>query len=289
MRARYLIPLIAVIGLSGCGNWNTLYRQPSFSQSPADSVITDINARLLLAIPKTESDQETTSRILRNKPSTIVCAEPSPDALTTYAANATAGKNVAEKLSINGSAAYNSAGLYVGNRTQTIQLIRDQMYRLCEAYANGIIDSGTYEMMMTRSQRYTVALALIDSNTTTSSATEAATSTPEHPNKQAPKPESKKAPPQEREMSTQPNNEYTSIISRLLGEGDEGYLCLNFLRSLDNGTPTKGSGGMEIFYNYCSALFNEKKGSERTIQANTPNAASSAKEIKNQERTQPVF
>lgn len=259
MRARYLLPLIVVIGLSGCGNWNTLYRQPSFSQSPADSVITDINARLLLAIPNTESRKETTSRIFRNKPSTIVCAEPSPDALTTYAANATVGKNVAEKISINGSAAYNSAGLYVGNRTQTIQLIRDQMYRLCEAYANGIIDSGTYEMMIVRSQRYTIALALLDNiqslQTTKETSSESATT----PNQD----QSNKKAGTARKSSTpttpkQHSNFELSAINALLGRGDENYLCFNLFKSLDDKKPSDENSGIGQAYTFCKNLFTSK-------------------------------
>ena len=268
MRASYLLPLIAVIGLSGCANWNTLYRKPDLSHQLSDSLLTDINARLLLVTPNTE--EKTTSRILRNRPKTIVCAEPSPDALTVYAANFNANKSAPESLTLSAGASYNSTGLYVGNRTQTVQLLRDQMYRLCEAYANGIIDSGTYEMMMTRSQRYTVALALIDSATAPASSTEIEASPPENKDKQ-PKPENKKDLSQRQAKPIKTNNEYASAISTLLGAGDEGYLCLNFLKSLDGGSPPKGSG-IEIFYNYCNNFFKERKKTENTAGPNILNS-----------------
>ena len=69
----------------------------------------------------------------------VLCAEPSPDALS-----ATSGA---------GNAGYGGATLgvqvattaaYVGLRTQTIQLLRDAMYRLCEATLNEQISKGQY-------------------------------------------------------------------------------------------------------------------------------------------------
>ncbi len=286
MRARYLLPLIVVIGLSGCANWSTLYRKPDLSHEHSDSLLTDINARLLLVSPNTQKGE--TKRMLRNRPETIVCAEPSPDALTVYAANFNANKSAPESLTISAGASYNSTGLYVGNRTQTVQLLRDQMYRLCEAYANGIIDSGTYEMMMTRSQRYTVALALIDSATVATSSTEIGASLPENKDKQPPKPENKKDSPQKQTTPAKLSNEYASAITTLLGAGDEGYLCLNFLKSLDNGIPAKGSG-IEIFYNFCNTFFKEREETEKTIQSAAQGEAAKAREIKIQQKPKSAF
>lgn len=80
----------------------------------------------------------------------IICAEPSPDAISALASSlatdltgkvpateaGTAGTTEAE-LAVRRSVAEQVA--YVGVRNSTIQLLRDGLYRSCEAYLNGAI------------------------------------------------------------------------------------------------------------------------------------------------------
>lgn len=99
----------------------------------------------------------------------VICAEPSPDAMSAYAGEfagklalspvgEATGKN--ESLAIQG--AMREAASYVGMRTPSVQLLRDAMYRVCEAYSNGAITNAQYELLMRRYQRHIVALAAID-------------------------------------------------------------------------------------------------------------------------------
>lgn len=50
-----------------------------------------------------------------------------------------------------------SAG-FVGLRTQSIQLLRDGFYRLCEGHMSGAIDENQYNILMRRYQKFMVAL-----------------------------------------------------------------------------------------------------------------------------------
>ncbi|WP_330214233.1 hypothetical protein [Pseudomonas sp. AM8] len=88
----------------------------------------------------------------------IVCSEPSPDALKVLAASMSVEKQEVAKI----AAAYSEAGANIGLRTHSIQLLRDQLFAICQAYANGGITGPTYQMMLTRNQRNTVALMAIE-------------------------------------------------------------------------------------------------------------------------------
>lgn len=88
----------------------------------------------------------------------IVCPEPSPDALKAIAASGSLSK--ADVLAISG--AYQESGANIGLRTQSIQLLRDQLYSLCQAYANGVINRDIYMMYLTRNQRNTIAILAIE-------------------------------------------------------------------------------------------------------------------------------
>ncbi|MCP1516339.1 hypothetical protein J2Y74_000649 [Pseudomonas migulae] len=88
----------------------------------------------------------------------IMCPEPSPDALKTLAASASIEKQEVASL----AAAYSEAAANIGLRTHTIQLLRDQLFSICQAYANEGITPTAYQMMLTRNQRNTVALMTIE-------------------------------------------------------------------------------------------------------------------------------
>lgn len=81
-------------------------------------------------------------------PDRIVCAEPSPDVATALANSFGVGVSVLGQGS--GSLAASSAEgvIQLAERTVTVQLLRDQMYRACEAFANGAISGTTYSLVM---------------------------------------------------------------------------------------------------------------------------------------------
>lgn len=79
----------------------------------------------------------------------VVCAEPSPDALVAQAAVLSANGNFTGQKgapSAGGSAVVGiqESAASIGLRTQSIQVLRDGYYRLCETYLNDAIDKGEY-------------------------------------------------------------------------------------------------------------------------------------------------
>lgn len=88
----------------------------------------------------------------------VMCSEPSPDALKTLAGSLSVEKQNVAAL----AAAYSEAGANIGLRTQSIQLLRDQLFAICQGYANEGISGPAYQMMLTRNQRNTVALMAIE-------------------------------------------------------------------------------------------------------------------------------
>lgn len=88
----------------------------------------------------------------------ITCSEPSPDALTALAASLS-GES---KTGVNIAAAYSENVASIGLRTQSIQLLRDQLYSICQAYANQGLSSYTYQTLLAKNQQNTIALMAIE-------------------------------------------------------------------------------------------------------------------------------
>ena len=91
----------------------------------------------------------------------LVCAEPSPDAISAIAAAVGAqGGNAEAQGGIN--AAMSEAAAAIGIRTPTIQLLRDGLYRACEGYLNGVLDRESYQIILRNYDRVMVALLALD-------------------------------------------------------------------------------------------------------------------------------
>lgn len=96
----------------------------------------------------------------------IVCAEPSPDALSALAA-ATAATVSAQEGDAAAAAAFSrsvsESVQQIGERTQVIQLMRDTLYRACEGYANGALDAFSYSLILGQIDIFMVQMLGIDS------------------------------------------------------------------------------------------------------------------------------
>jgi hypothetical protein len=140
---------------SGCasvGNLTSIYRTPNLANGR--SVVLDAEQWAVLNIPYAP---ETGSS---------VCAMPSPDALAAAAAagslNIEASEANTGSASGSGALGIGEAAASIGLRTQSIQLLRDAMYRMCEAYALGAIDRVQYGVMMRRFQANMIAILAIE-------------------------------------------------------------------------------------------------------------------------------
>jgi hypothetical protein len=94
--------------------------------------------------------------------SKAVCAEPSPDALSALAASGKLDVATPQGTSVGAALSLAEAAGSIGLRTQSIQLLRDHMYRVCEAYQGGAISRLTYELLHRRFQTTMVAILAIE-------------------------------------------------------------------------------------------------------------------------------
>lgn len=161
---RWLLTVGLVMGLIGCANVNSVYR-PLYAAEGQGALI-DVKQRAIL-VGKREADS-TGKKQEGNQPRQfVICAEPSPDALSAYAGEfagklAAAGPATSKAENLALQSAMREAASYVGMRTPSVQFLRDAMYRVCEAYSNGAIHSDQYELLMRRYQRQIVAMMAIE-------------------------------------------------------------------------------------------------------------------------------
>jgi len=134
---------------SGC---SSVIHQPfSIDTQPATSLSIDARQRLVLVTDKGGKDGNRR----------VTCAEPSPDVFSAVAASATASAALGQQSGqIAASMMERAAAL--GPRTQTIQLLRDGLYRSCEAYMNGIIDEAEYRRILVSYDEVMITTLAID-------------------------------------------------------------------------------------------------------------------------------
>ena len=162
----FATPLLMV----GCANQNSIYR--TFDISKGESPMVDIRQRAVLVAPNKvvtenmDKDGKSTGKTSVDK-GMFVCAEPSPDAMASLAYELAAKGGVPEKASGEIAFAMHDSAAFTGIRTQSIQLLRDFGYRLCESHLSGAITSTQYDLLMRRFQKNTVALLAIEQLTGT--------------------------------------------------------------------------------------------------------------------------
>src|SRR5688572_7845325 len=92
----------------------------------------------------------------------VVCAEPSPDALSALAASQGLTVATPDGTSVGQSLSIAEAAGAIGLRTQSIQLMRDHMYRVCEGYLSGAVSGITFQLMHRRFQTTVVGILAIE-------------------------------------------------------------------------------------------------------------------------------
>jgi hypothetical protein len=140
--------LATALPLAGCGTWEnafTIYRTTHLDSGV--SPITDAKQRVVVNVPAS-------GHVGQNKPKRIICAEPSPDVaqVLSTAIDAAIRADVQGRGSGSGRLSASAAAsiAQLGERFASIQLLRDGLYRACEAYANGAIRDTTYALLLSR-------------------------------------------------------------------------------------------------------------------------------------------
>jgi hypothetical protein len=166
-RLTKIMMLSSVVALSGCADlthFNTSKNIPADNKNARLTYI-DAKQRVVISAPvtrtvSTRSADGNVTTITQN--SLTFCAEPSPDALSALAASGGGNLSAGDKLALGGQFTISEGASSIGLRTQTIQMMRDAMYRLCEATASGVMTPLQFEMMHRRFQNSMVAILAIE-------------------------------------------------------------------------------------------------------------------------------
>lgn len=138
------LTLLATLGLAACANApNAVLKQTDFAEGQI--VATDSRLRIV-----NKSGIGASSIPGEVDPLQIYCVEPSPDVATAIASSFGGGLNVLGYGNTAMTASHVEGLVQLGERTATIQLLRDKMYQTCLAYANGAISGTTYSFIMSR-------------------------------------------------------------------------------------------------------------------------------------------
>jgi hypothetical protein len=141
---------VLCISSSGCAYFTHYKDRAALDES---SYSLDAKQRVVLSLASEEG---------RSRTGRYVCAEPSPDALSAIAAPGALEAQVAGQGGGAASVSLNEAVASMGLRTQTIQLLRDGLYRACEAYLNGAIDEFGYALLLNKYDDSMISLVAID-------------------------------------------------------------------------------------------------------------------------------
>lgn len=140
---------LTIVLVNGCANWSSIHHEFNLSdEAKSTKAITiDVKQRAIL------------SGVVGGQ--SVICAEPSPDALSVLAAGVSGSLDLGGKaLDLAGSTS--ETGSFIGNRTVTIQLLRDNLYRACEAYMSGALTKGDFYELQRRYQIMTMGLLAIE-------------------------------------------------------------------------------------------------------------------------------
>ena len=141
--------LVLCVALGACANLQTVSRRTDLphpdTKGPGVAIHLDAHQRLVLYGPKGK-----------------YCAEPSPDAMAAYAASLGLGASAPGTGAASVAQALQSSAASIGLRTQSITLMRDALYRLCEAYANEVLSDVSATMLLARSQDLTAVVVAVE-------------------------------------------------------------------------------------------------------------------------------
>lgn len=160
MFMRFLIVMTIAV-LSGCANFNSVGRSSSLGGgSYSENVAIHLDAQQRVVLSKGNMEK--------------ICSEPSPDAMAAYAAALGLGVQIPRigggSLAQGGSSSIADIGL----RTQTITVMRDALYRICEASMNGTINEYHMPPLLVRGMDLTAVVLATEQLTGAVAASQAA-------------------------------------------------------------------------------------------------------------------
>ena len=156
-RIAYVLIVVSSLFFTACGaNFASIYREYAVAPG-ATGILIDAKQRSIIVgrLPE-DSDIE---RMV------IACAEPSPDALSAISSSLSAsGGGIFSGGEVEAAiaTALTETASQLGTRNATITLLRDGLYRQCEAYMNGLITQFEYRIAIQKYINAMVALLAIE-------------------------------------------------------------------------------------------------------------------------------
>ena len=154
----YAVLVTGMIGIVAAGCSSTIHIDDQVGR--VDTLSVDAKQRLMLVGNRGGIS-----------PKRVTCTEPMPDAIVAQAAFAAGNANVNNPNGISGNGAFaggsSESAASIGFRNQTVQMLRDGYFRLCEAYLNGALTKEEYQHMMLNADTFMVvvsALQILGSN-----------------------------------------------------------------------------------------------------------------------------
>lgn len=92
----------------------------------------------------------------------VVCAEPSPDAMTALAASGSLSGSYLQQVDASAAFAFSQSIGELGERTPVIQMLRDELYRACEANMNGLLSDNEYKEILAYYDIYSMTVLAIE-------------------------------------------------------------------------------------------------------------------------------
>ena len=144
----------ALLG-TGCAGFGTKTFK-EFNINEGTSISIDATQRVILVKDNVLKKDD------GGKKTTMVCAEPSPDAMVAAAAHAAAKADVPNVGGGELSGGFSQTASSIGIRTATIQVLRDGYFRACEAAMNGMLSPESYQQILAGIGPVMVGLVAID-------------------------------------------------------------------------------------------------------------------------------
>lgn len=156
-----------LLTLTACGNLESIHRTTGSLNDGYKIAFIDAKQRGIVVTRKLETKVTNTAGYNSTTSDFVqFCAEPSPDALASVAASLsgslTGSSAASQQLAAQVAASLSGTATNIGLRTQSIQLMRDALYRLCEAGANGHINEFQMRTLHMRYQNMIIGLLAIE-------------------------------------------------------------------------------------------------------------------------------
>lgn len=145
--------LVTMVMLGGCGAGGAKTFK-EFNIDKGNSIAIDATTRVILVTQKGGATHD----------QFVVCGEPSPDAIVaSFGAEATLEAAVPQGPSGKVGGGISQTAKSIAVRTATIQLLRDGLYRSCEAVINGMIGKTEYQQILNGIGDVMIVLQALDS------------------------------------------------------------------------------------------------------------------------------